>query len=1438
LPGIDRLEGRELPSGSGGVDFRSAFGIGSAQTSSALHANAVATDPAGDLYLTGSFHGTVGFDPTSPSSTLSATSTQDAFVAKYGPTGALLWVRTFAGRTTTGQAGVAISAVSQGSAIAVDGAGDVFVAGSFDGTVDFGAGTSPTVMATPEYSTEAFAAKLDPSGTLTWARAVGGTAGDTDSADALALDGSGGVIVAGSFADSASFGPFALKAGGASEGFATRIDGSGNFLWAAATNGSAGSNAQVNGVAVDASGSVALAGFVSGKVGFAGSASGPLVSAGSDDAAIWKLDPSGHLTWARSFGSTDYDAATAVAFDSSGDLYATGAFSGTVNFATGGTPALLAAGPIFDEFALKLAPNGQAIWARGFVGPGGWAKGQGVAVDSTGNVHLAGTFSGSVDFDPGAGTDTLASGGSTDASLAGLDPNGNFLYALHAGLSNANAALGIAVNAVGLVAIAGSYSGSIAFGPTTVAATGVHQVFAATMQIPTPPTLAAPQVEAGSLTGSNNTTSATSPIFDVLGADPAATVELVRDGVVVARRTGPGAIQDPGPGRQGTFAYAAIQVNAFGVASAASPAAPLTILTTPPPAPAAPKLLASDNTGPSGGNVTNNRQFRLVGIASPSDLVQIVDATGKVYGSAMAGLDGSYTVAPASPLADGTYALSVRSVDLANNLGAPSPSLSIVLATRPATPAVPTLNPADVTGPPGSSTTSNRTPRIIGQAQAGTTVQILLASGVVVATAKVGTDGTYSATPTSPLADGTYAVDAVATDSAANASLPGPVLTFTILATAPAAPTSLVLSPLDDSGVTGDRMTNVRQPRLAGKATPGSTVQLLDSAGTVQATATAGPDGSYVVKVPNPLADGTYTFSARAVSVAGVPSVGNPSFALTILATPPAAPTTPALLAADDSAGPNLTNVRQPRLTGKAPLGTTVQILGSTGTFYGYAATGPDGTYVVPIASPLVDGAYSFHAVALDAAANLGAASGSLTVTILATPPARPAAPSILGADDTGVANDGMTANRRPRITGSALPGGRVDWIAADGTVVASTTASSTSGAYVLQAPNAFPDGFYSVAVRVTDPANNVSQVSPALSLTIRATVGDLFGDSRTDIGTFRPSKQTFNVQVPSTYALYVKQLGNPGDVPISGDFYGDGRGDVAVYTASNSTFTYFDTATQAFTVAQWGTTGDIPVPGDYNGVGLSDVAIYRPSTSTFAIRSASTYALRSIQLGNPGDFPVPADYFGNGRTDVAVWRPSNATFYIQDPGTNAFRNTQFGSPGDVPIPADYEGIGHADLAVYRPSNSTFYVLLSNGTVYSKAFGNVGDTPILGDFFGLGHASLALYRSSTSTTYALDPITGATKSQQWGVSKTDRPITPAPSVASGSGSGRGGAAIAAPSLGGTGGGVAAGNATSSFVVLTEPVAASAIGTPTTAKNSANTAASMASLSLERWRVAD
>lgn len=104
----------------------------------------------------------------------------------------------------------------------------------------------------------------------------------------------------------------------------------------------------------------------------------------------------------------------------------------------------------------------------------GWAKPLGgtgsdlcrdVATDAAGNVYSTGFFSGTVDFDPGAGTANLTSAGGTDIYVSKLDAAGNYVWALRIGGTTGDEANGIALDASGNIYLTGYFHGTVDFDP-------------------------------------------------------------------------------------------------------------------------------------------------------------------------------------------------------------------------------------------------------------------------------------------------------------------------------------------------------------------------------------------------------------------------------------------------------------------------------------------------------------------------------------------------------------------------------------------------------------------------------------------------------------------------------------------------------------------------------------------------------------------------------------------------------------------------------------------------------------------------------------------------------------------------------------------------------------------------------------------------------------
>ena len=158
--------------------------------------------------------------------------------------GDLVWTRRLGGASG-----------DNGRGVAVDGSGNVYTTGIFLGTSDFDPGAG-TFNLTAAGESDVFVSKLDSSGSLVWVRQLGGTG--TDVGSHVAVDGSGNVYTAGHFSGMADFDPgvgtFDLTAAGGTDVFVSKLNSTGNLVWARQLGGT--SNDQGFGVAVDGSGNV------------------------------------------------------------------------------------------------------------------------------------------------------------------------------------------------------------------------------------------------------------------------------------------------------------------------------------------------------------------------------------------------------------------------------------------------------------------------------------------------------------------------------------------------------------------------------------------------------------------------------------------------------------------------------------------------------------------------------------------------------------------------------------------------------------------------------------------------------------------------------------------------------------------------------------------------------------------------------------------------------------------------------------------------------------------------------------------------------------------------------------------------------------------------------------------------------------------------------
>jgi len=197
---------------------------------------------------------------------------------------------------------------------------------------------------------------------LQWAKAMGGYFSDIG--QSIALDGSGNVYTTGYFRGIADFDPGAgvtnLTSAGSYDIFISKLDASGNFVWAKAIGGL--TNDLVFSIALDGSGNVYTTGSFEGTVDFDPAAGFyNLTSVGNADIFISKLDASGNFVWANAMGGTDMENGYSIALDGSGNVYTTGVFAGTADFDPGTGVANLTSAGFYDIFVAKYVQTATGI---------------------------------------------------------------------------------------------------------------------------------------------------------------------------------------------------------------------------------------------------------------------------------------------------------------------------------------------------------------------------------------------------------------------------------------------------------------------------------------------------------------------------------------------------------------------------------------------------------------------------------------------------------------------------------------------------------------------------------------------------------------------------------------------------------------------------------------------------------------------------------------------------------------------------------------------------------------------------------------------------------------------------------------------------------------------------------------------------------------------
>ena len=274
-----------------------------------------------------------------------------------------------------------------GGRMALGPSGEVFVVGSFNGTLRFG--DLPALTSSEE---DAFVLALDPSGKPAWSRRIGGAAADYG--DDVAVDATG-VYVSGAFESKVvdpGSGP--LRCAGIHDLFLVKYAFDGALLWAH-RYGDALDQIDMR-LRAHPQGGVIATGWYNGNVDFgSGAVHGALPPKAS---FVARIDASGRGLWARAFGHRYDYAETDAVVDAAGHVFVSGGSEGTSEFVRGGHPsATNDLGPVL----LELDAGGKLLSAQRF-GSGADNLSTALALAPDGSLRFVAGSRGAIDFGDGA----------------------------------------------------------------------------------------------------------------------------------------------------------------------------------------------------------------------------------------------------------------------------------------------------------------------------------------------------------------------------------------------------------------------------------------------------------------------------------------------------------------------------------------------------------------------------------------------------------------------------------------------------------------------------------------------------------------------------------------------------------------------------------------------------------------------------------------------------------------------------------------------------------------------------------------------------------------------------------------------------------------------------------------------------------------------------
>ncbi len=410
-------------------------------------------DAAGNSVVCGSFYGTltIGNLPA-----LTSNGQSDIYVAKFGPDGTPLWVRSAGGAN-----------FDDAFDVAVDGEGRITFTGYFQSpSITLGSTTLNR-----QGSMDILVAQYDANGNALWAQRYGWSASSgVEWGRAIVADANNDLYVAGQYKTALVVPglPDLQGCNGREQGFLMKLDANGNGLWSLmpqCTGDDALGLTTCDALALAPDGSVYLGGDFRGDTAYFATDTLPnfMPSGQSDDAFVVKYTPEGEEVWVRIWAGTNYDEIRSLATDSEGNILVATTREG--GYLIDGIDLPFAGSNGNYRMTLwKMTPDGTALWGRRAGDASYSHEFNDLAVDANDHVWAGGVFQSRCTFD------NIVFPNNGNAEFYGLfvahyDADGVIQEVFADRAQGPRGAGDLACDAIGGLYVAGAYTGTITFAP-------------------------------------------------------------------------------------------------------------------------------------------------------------------------------------------------------------------------------------------------------------------------------------------------------------------------------------------------------------------------------------------------------------------------------------------------------------------------------------------------------------------------------------------------------------------------------------------------------------------------------------------------------------------------------------------------------------------------------------------------------------------------------------------------------------------------------------------------------------------------------------------------------------------------------------------------------------------------------------------------------------